>query len=183
MRPVFLIGMMACGKSTLGAAVAAEGGSAFIDLDGETERIAGAGISRIFAAGGESAFAAAERSALAEVCRKEDVIVACGGGTPCRGDNLDMMLCSGTVVWLTADTRRMVKRIMEAPAAQRPLLADCHGDAVAVENRLNRLLEERTPYYRRAHLTFDTTHLDTVAEVKAAVADFNSLIYGTPGTP
>lgn len=185
MRPIFLIGMMACGKSTLGAAVAASGGPAFVDLDAETERMAGASVAGIFATGGENAFAATERRALAEVCGRTDVIVACGGGTPCRADNLELMLGAGTVVWLRADTARIVERIMDAPADQRPLLSDIHGDAAALTERIGGLMSERSPYYRRAHITFDTTHLDTVAEVAAAVADFKALIanHGTPRTP
>lgn len=177
MRPIFLIGMMAAGKSTLGGALAAAGVSAFVDLDAVTERIGGGTAADIFAAGGEAAFAAAEAAALAEVSGHTDVVVACGGGTPCRADNMDVMLAAGTVVWLTADTSRIVARIMEAPAGQRPLVADCHADAAALTERIERLTAERAPCYGRAHYKFDTTHLDTAAEVADAVERFKKLIY------
>ena len=55
-KPILLIGMMGCGKSTLGQMLAKRLGRAFIDLDGEIERREGRSIPDIFAAEGDAGF-------------------------------------------------------------------------------------------------------------------------------
>ncbi len=103
---------MASGKSTLGRALAAMlPGRRFIDLDCETEAILGCSAAEAAAEGRFEAFRSAESEALRRVASCEGAIVACGGGTPCYHDNMDIMLAAGTVVCLRASTDRLLKRI------------------------------------------------------------------------
>lgn len=167
-RPVFLIGLPACGKTTLGRAVAARRPDiAFADLDAEVEKAEGMSVASIFGVRGEEAFRRAESRALRTLCGRGDVLVACGGGTPCHGDNMDAMLAAGTVVLLDASRERLLRRLAEASPGQRPMFAD--GDAGAV---LDALAGRRADSYRRAHATFDSTYLDTEAEVEATAGKF-----------
>ena len=46
---------------------------------------------RFFAREGQDRFRDMERRMLREVAEFEDVIVACGGGTPCWFDNMEFM--------------------------------------------------------------------------------------------
>ncbi len=169
---LFLIGQAACGKSTLGRALARRTGRPFVDLDAEVERIAGMSVAAIFATRGEEAFRALEADALAAVtARADSPIVACGGGTPCRPGAIEAMLAAGTVVLLRADTARVVSRILDAPGT-RPRLEGVADIAVA----LAREWEQRAPFYTRAHHTFDSTRLDTPAEIDLTVERFINTI-------
>ena len=83
MQPIFLVGYMGCGKSTLGRTVSAITGCRFIDLDTYIEGRYHHTVKELFALHGESGFRDLERNMLHEVGQFEDVVVACGGGTPC----------------------------------------------------------------------------------------------------
>ena len=63
-KPVLLIGMMGCGKSTVGRLLAERMRLTLIDLDEEIARAAGKTIPEIFAQEGEAAFARAKRRRL-----------------------------------------------------------------------------------------------------------------------
>ena len=57
-------------------------------------------ITEIFSAYGEDGFRQREHEMLVEVSSFSDVLVACGGGTPCFGDNIGLMnRCGLTVFW------------------------------------------------------------------------------------
>ena len=79
MKPVFLIGYMGCGKTTLGEALARQMGLRFIDLDEWIETRQGMTIVKIFDEQGEGPFRKLEEDALREVASMTDVIVSCGG--------------------------------------------------------------------------------------------------------
>ncbi len=175
-RPVFLIGIMASGKSTLGQALAQRLPSRrFIDLDSAVEEAAGMSVSEIFASRGQDHFRTLEAECLARAARA-DAIVACGGGTPCRTENMDLMLRTGTVVWLTAHTDVIVRRLQLAPATQRPLVADAHGDTQRLAERVDALVAERAPAYSRAHLQFDASRLETQEQIDESASRFINLL-------
>lgn len=173
MRPIFLIGFMACGKTTLGRALEAHTGIPFTDTDTEVEREAGMPVSEIFARRGEAEFRRMEADVLRRVCAEGGSrIVACGGGTPCRAENMELMLGCGTVVWLDADTDITVRRLMDAPG-QRPLAAG--KDAAEMRELVVRGKADRLRYYSCAHSRFDSSRLDTAAEIECTVSKFTDL--------
>ena len=167
---IFLIGFMACGKTTLGKALerAFPGELSFVDLDEYIESKAGKTVRAIFADEGEAAFRRMESEAIAEVAERYS-LVACGGGTPCHGRNLELMLSRGTVVWLEASRERSVSRLI-AFQAQRPLLNGLSPDEIGAY--YDRTLAERTPYYSQAHRRFDSTYLENEEEIAATVDRF-----------
>ena len=77
MRPIFLIGYMGSGKTTLGRALGRRLGLQFIDLDLYIESRYMRTISQLFAERGEDKFRSIEREMLHEVAEMEDVVVAC----------------------------------------------------------------------------------------------------------
>ena len=171
MRPIFLIGYMASGKTTLGRALAtACADRHFVDLDEAVEAVAGRSVADIFATDGEAAFRALESEVLRQVGRS-GAIVACGGGTPCRPENMDWMLEAGTVVHLVTDTDTTVRRLLLAPG-QRPLVDALLDDEAALRRRVEDMQRARAQYYGRAHHTFDSTELESADQIAASVAAF-----------
>ena len=79
-KPVLLIGMMGCGKSTVGRLLAERMRLPLIDLDEEIARAAGKTIPEIFAQEGEAGFRARETAALERALAREAGVIATGGG-------------------------------------------------------------------------------------------------------
>ena len=96
---IFLIGMMASGKSTVGRRLAERLGWAFYDADREIEARCGVPISYIFEKEGEAGFRARETQMLAELTAKHHVVVATGGGAPMFEINRKL-LARGLVIQL-----------------------------------------------------------------------------------
>jgi shikimate kinase len=159
--PVFLVGMMGAGKSSVGARVAARARLRFVDLDREIERSLGEALSDYFVREGERAFRVVESRALREVTT-EPAIIATGGGTPCDPANLDFLLDAGRVVYLRAKPETLAARLAEA---DRPLLRDVPSR----RDRLAELLATRRASYEAAHEIIDTDGLsvDAASEVVA----------------
>ena len=163
-RPLFLIGFMASGKTTLGRALAERlPGSRFIDLDEAIEKREGASVAEIFRRHGEAYFRACEAEVLREAAQ-EGAIVACGGGTPCQSANMDFMLAQGTVVWLVADDD-VTERRLRLARGQRPLVD-------ALRRHIADLTSRRRPAYSRAHFTFDSNELEDEAQIEASCRRF-----------
>ncbi len=151
-RPIFLVGMMGAGKSTVGPKLAARLGRAFIDTDLEVERRAGRTVAEIFRIEGEARFRALERDAI-EAASDAPAVVALGGGAIVQPGALERCRALGVLVHLDVPVERLLERIGEGES--RPLLAG--GDAESRASRLAELLEARRPYYAGAHHRVDAT--------------------------
>jgi shikimate kinase len=151
---LILIGYRATGKTTLGRLLARQLGWEWIDADVEIERRAGKSITRIFAEDGEPAFRDLEAEVIAELCRRQCLVLAAGGGAPMRQQSRGAMRASGKVIWLTAGPGTILAR-MSADATttgRRPSLTD--RDPL---EEIIHLLRQREPIYREsAHLLVDT---------------------------
>jgi shikimate kinase len=160
--PIFLIGFMASGKTTVGRLLAERLDWVFVDLDKVVEDGAGTTVADIFAAEGEAGFRKRETEALLEVASRRKVIVATGGGAPCSDENIEAMLAAGRVFWLDVSAEEAVRRA--GKASGRPLL-DGAADPVAAAREL---LDARQPFYKRAHagvVTMDQSPSEIVNEL------------------
>lgn len=122
MDPIFVTGYMASGKTTFGKALARRTGLNHIDLDFYIEQRFHASVKELFATKGEAEFRRIESALLREVGEFSDVVVSCGGGTPCFGDNMEYMNSRGLTVCLQASDEVIARRIREA-GDKRPLMA------------------------------------------------------------
>lgn len=170
--PVFLIGYMGCGKTTLGRAVAKVADVEFIDLDLYIENRFRRPVKDIFAERGEDGFRIIERNMLHEVAEFENVIVACGGGTPCFFDNMEYMNSRGLTVLLEASPDCLHRRLCKGKA-KRPLIAGMSDDEIAAFTR--RSLESRMAFYSQSRMVFPSDLLENRAEIDVSVGRFISL--------
>jgi len=151
---LILIGYRATGKTTLAQRLAERLGWPWIDADVEIERRAGRSIAQIFAEGGEPAFRQLEAQVIADLCRRDRLVLAAGGGAPLRPENRQAMGRSGRVIWLCASPETILERMSAdaTTAGRRPSLTD-HGPL----DEIVQLLTCREPIYRElAHLVVDT---------------------------
>ncbi len=98
-----LIGMMGCGKSTVGKLLAQALGLEFVDTDRYIERAVGRSIPEIFAAEGEDYFRDWELSVSEELAARKGLVISCGGGLPLRADCIASLRLRGSVVFLDRD--------------------------------------------------------------------------------
>ena len=136
---LFLIGMMASGKSTIGRILARSLGWPFLDVDREIEKRSGVAISTIFEMEGEAGFRARETQMMDELTSKEGVVVAMGGGAPMFEVNRKL-LKRGFVIELRSSASDILERTRRDTS--RPLL-----QAEDREKRIRDLLLERGPVY------------------------------------
>ncbi len=169
--PVFILGYMACGKTTLGRALARALGREFIDMDFRIEQRYRKTIKELFAERGEAGFREIESRMLDEISYMEDVVVACGGGTPCFNDNMAKMNERGVTVWLEASPERIVQRLV-INRARRPLMADKKPEELL--EAVNAGLSGREQYYSQARIRFNGDELENRREIDNTVARFLS---------
>lgn len=169
--PIFLIGYMASGKTTFGRALARCLGREFIDLDFAIEQRFHKSISRIFAEEGEETFRRRETAMLREVGEFENVVIACGGGTPCFGDNMEYMNARGLTVRLNAGADRIMERLM-INSAKRPLMAG--KDPTEMRLEVERGLQSREPFYSRAKISICGERLENREQIGETLDKFIS---------
>ena len=102
MTRIIFIGYMGSGKTTVGKALSKELGLPFYDLDWYIESRMHKTVKQLFDSVGEEGFREIERNMLHEVAEFEDVIISCGGGTPCFFDNIDYINQQGDTIYLKA---------------------------------------------------------------------------------
>lgn len=173
MYRIFLIGYSGAGKTTLGRAFSKKYHLDFIDLDWFIEQRFHKSINEIFDERGEQGFRELESRMLHEVGEFENVLVSCGGGTPCFFDNMDYMLSVGTVVFLEPTEEALFRRLKVARDS-RPLLRGMSGEELL--ETIRKSTAERHPYYSRAHYTLLSDKLENRAEIAETVAKLASIL-------
>ena len=169
MKPIFLIGYMGCGKTTLGRVLSRQMNYEFIDLDIYIENRYRHTIKELFRIYGEQHFREIERRMLEEVSDFERTVVACGGGTPCHFDNIKLMNDKGVTVFISAPVERIAARLsLPGAKAKRPIIAGKSNGELTQFIREN--LKAREPYYSQATITFDSTDIETAAATEATAA-------------
>jgi len=163
--PLFLVGMMGAGKTTIGRSLARVLGRRFIDLDHELEARCGVRIPTIFEIEGEAGFRKREAALLDDYTRLSGIVLATGGGAVLAPENRRVLRERGVVVYLRASADELYRRT--ARDRNRPLLATPDPRAT-----LSCLLEQREPLYREvADLVVETGSLPVTAAVAALVRD------------
>ena len=173
MRRIILIGYMGSGKTTVGKALSKETGMMFYDLDWYIESRMRKSVSQIFAEKGEEGFRKIEYNMLHEVAEFEDIIISCGGGTPCFFDNMDYLNQQGEVVYLKASPETLHKHLLMAKV-ERPLLKGKSTEELIAY--ISEHLKQREPFYEKAHYTLDVNVLDDYDKISLSVQKLRELL-------
>jgi shikimate kinase len=150
-KPIFLIGMMGSGKSSLALALANALKVPVYDTDFEIEKLTGYSVSELFSEFGEAYFREQEK-AMIEKLPELAAVVACGGGLPCYGELMDTLLQRGHVFYLSAPAEVLYERV--EGLKDRPLLQDFKS--------FDLLLEKRKEVYQQANFIIDAQKAPSV---------------------
>lgn len=177
-RNIVLVGLMGCGKSTVGRRLAVRLGLPFVDADDEIEKAAGRSITEIFATLGEAAFRDGERRVIARLLGEGPLVLATGGGAYMDAETRSRIRQAAVSVWLRAELDVLVRRC--ARRNHRPLLAQGNPREI-----LRDLMQRRYPVYAEADITIDSgeeDHDTVVERIVAALAAAGALPPGVAAT-
>lgn len=169
-RSLVLVGLMGCGKSSIGKRLAVKLGLPFVDADEEIERVAQKSITEIFNDHGEAFFRDREAKVISRLLSAGPQVLATGGGAFMMADTRAKIRDAGLSIWLRAELHVLLRRVGKRDT--RPLLK---GDAEGV---MRNLMAARYPVYAEADITVesrDVPHDTIVSEIIAAVANHPSL--------
>ena len=137
MKNIVLIGMPACGKSTIGYWLSQKTNYPFFDADKYLEEKENRIISDIFSNEGEEYFRNLETKYLKELSEKEGLIISTGGGAVKKKENIDILKKNGIIIFLN----REINDISKENHKHRPLLQDI--------NNIQKLYDERIDLYKK----------------------------------
>jgi shikimate kinase len=131
--PIFLVGFMGAGKTTVGKLLAERLKWEFVDLDEIIEANAGLSVSAIFEKFGEAEFRRRESDAI-EGCRAlTRTIVALGGGAYASAENRSLARSIGKTLWLDCPLDTCLSRVGADPG--RPMLGTREEMSALLEHR------------------------------------------------
>lgn len=173
MKAIIIIGYMGAGKTTVGKALAKELGIMFYDLDWYIETRMHKTVKQIFDESGEDGFRQIEHNMLHEVAEFENIVLSCGGGTPCFFDNMDYMNQLGETVYLKASPETLYAHLKMGKGV-RPLLLNKTPEEIQVFIREQ--LQKREPFYEKAKHIFDVNVMDNFDKINETVAQIRQLL-------
>lgn len=166
MTRIILVGYMGSGKTTVGRQLAMALGISFYDLDWYIEMRYRRSVAQIFRESGEEGFRQLERNMLHEAAEFENVVLSCGGGTPCFFDNMDYMNSLAETVYLKARPDVLAAHLRMGKV-ERPLIKGKNEEELLAY--IEESLRQREPFYAKAKHTLDVSLLDNYDKVQTSV--------------
>ena len=166
MKSIILVGYMGSGKTTVGRQLSIALGRQFYDLDWYIEMRYHRTVAQLFAERGEAGFREMERNMLHEAAEFEDIVLSCGGGTPCFFDNMDYINQVGESVYLKADPEVLAKHLRMGKV-ERPLIKGKNDEELLAY--IKESLQVREPFYSKAQHTLDVSLLDNYEKIQTSV--------------
>ncbi len=166
---IFLLGYMGSGKSHIGKLLSDKLGYDFLDMDNQIEDKEGKSISEIFDKKGEVYFRRLERRILEELIRRDEpAVVSLGGGTPCYGDNMELIKNAANITsfYLKLNIGDLTNRL-DREKEHRPMISHLE-DKEKLEEFIRKHLFERGFYYNQSDFVVtcdDRSAEDIIAEI------------------
>jgi len=165
-RPIFLVGFMASGKSTVGKALAKALGWRLLDTDDLVEEREQRSVERIMSESGQPFFRQAEADVLRSLDDLRRAVVATGGGLFLGYESRRWMIDHGRTVWLDVPLEAARRRVEGGRSGRRGRPLWEGNDALA----LRALYEKRRAAYALAEVRIDAAAGQT-SEVAAHVRE------------
>lgn len=175
-RSIVLVGLMGCGKSSVGRRLASRLGLTFVDADEEIERVAAKSIVEIFADHGEAYFRDGERRVIARLLGNGPQVLATGGGAFINPETRQKIRERGISIWLRADLPVLMRRVSKRDT--RPLLKTADPEATMRE-----LMAKRYPVYADADITLESRDVPHDVIVNEAIAAIKAQLALAPAAP
>lgn len=163
---IILVGFMGSGKTTVGRQLALSLNMSFYDLDWYIEMRYHRTVAQLFAERGEDGFREIERNMLHEVAEFENIVLSCGGGTPCFFDNMAYLNSMGDTVYLKSEPEVLAMHL-KMGRVERPLIKGKSPEELLAY--IKEALSVREPYYAQAHHVLDVTLLDNYEKINESV--------------
>jgi shikimate kinase len=152
MDKVFLVGLHASGKTTIGRWLAQKMNWRFLDIDECIVTQSGYSIWDYFREFGEADFRNKETEILRNTSKEKQLVVACGGGTAAHSDNMNWMTSQGITVFLNPDLGTIQTRIHANPQV-RPMFQG--NNLVEIREKLQEILTERVEFYHKSKIIWN----------------------------
>ena len=158
-QSIVMVGLMGCGKSSVGRRLGARLGLPFVDADDEIEKAADKTIKEIFTDHGEAFFRDGERRVIGRLLNSGPQVLATGGGAFMNEETRARIRGSGVSIWLKADLPILMRRVMRRD--NRPLLAAADPEAV-----MRQFMQVRYPIYAEADIHIESREVahDLIAD-------------------
>lgn len=161
---------MGCGKSTIAKALGDKLQLNTLDLDNYIADKEKDSIKNIFKNKGEIYFRKQEGIYLNELLKSEQkFILALGGGTPCYGNNMELIKNRSNSFYLKAKIDTLFQRL-RAENASRPLISELNDEKL--KEFIAKHLFERAPFYEQSTHTISIDN----KSVEAIVNQISDLI-------
>lgn len=149
-KSISLVGLMGCGKTTIGVRLARRLHLNFVDSDHEIEAAASHTVTEIFEKFGEDDFRKGERRVINRlISQDKNIILGTGGGAFMDPKTRGRLKTQTIVIWLRVDVELLVERTSKRDT--RPLLRKGNPRKI-----LQKLTEERYPIYEEAHIIVES---------------------------
>lgn len=162
MKTIVLIGYMGAGKTTVGKELAKKLGVTFYDLDWYIESRMRKTVKQIFDERGEEGFRKIEYNMLHEVAEFENIVLSCGGGTPCFFDNMDYLNSITDTVYLKASPEVLIQHLKMGKGV-RPLLLGKTDEEL--HEYITEQLQYREQFYTKANHVLDVNLMDSFSKI------------------
>ena len=166
MKRIILIGYMGAGKTTIGRQLALALDMQFYDLDWYIETRYHKKVSEIFAEQGEAHFRDLEKRMLHELAEFEDIVISCGGGTPCFFDNMQYMNQQGETVYLKVAPEVLCMHLKMGRTVRPLILGKSEEELLQY---VKDSLKEREPFYTQARHTLDVSLMDNYEKIAITI--------------
>ena len=148
-KPIVLVGMMGCGKTSIGKLLAQRLHFDFIDTDLEIEKKFKLSIKEIFDNYGESYFRNIEFGIFKLFKNRDDILISSGGGSFCENNTFNLIKKKFLSVWLDVNAETVFKRV-KRNQNKRPLIKGL--DETKLRSTINGLMSERRECYNKADI-------------------------------